>query len=329
MDTKFTEVNDVACEILGYSRNELLTMSPLEIAAPEEHVNLPTIMKRILTEKHVIFNVALRSKAGQSIPVELSAHLFDFKGQPTLLSVARDITERRKGEEALQQSKARLQCLSSQLMNAQEQERALIARELHDSIGQTLSAIKFRLETALFQAEDQNVSSGLKSLEDIVPIVQHAIEEIRRICTDLRPSMLDDLGIVATIHWFCRQFQATYPQIKIEKHLDIREEEISEQQKTVVFRVMQEALHNVAKHSEADLVRLSFEKTNQEIRLTINDNGIGFDLQPTLARRGVFGGMGLASMKERTELADGAFTIESILNEGTTVRASWPCAPGS
>jgi PAS domain S-box-containing protein len=327
-DAGFTEINDFASQLLGYSRAELRQLTPVDITAPEDLDKLPALMERILAEKHVVFNHRLMAKDGRIIPVELSSHLFDFKGQPTLLSIARDVTERQKTAEALQQSKLQLQGLSSQLMNAQENERSAIARELHDSIGQSLSAIKFRLETALLQVKPENVAVSLKSLEAIVPIVQDAVEEVRRICADLRPSLLDDLGIIATINWFCREFLKTYPHIRIDKHIAIDEQDIPPPLKIIIFRVVQEALHNVAKHSGANLVKLSLAKVDNQILTEITDNGAGFDLlEETSPDRLHSKGLGLTSMRERIELSGGAFVIHTMPGAGASIGATWPRSP--
>jgi signal transduction histidine kinase len=141
---------------------------------------------------------------------------------------------------------------------------------------------------------------------------------------DLRPSSLDDLGILATINWFCREFQKIYTDIRIEKKIDIEENEVSNPLKTVIFRVLQEAMNNIAKHSKADLVRLSLNKQDANMELTIEDNGQGFDFKDVLSADGSGRGFGLASMRERTELSGGSFALESKRGEGTIIRASWP-----
>ena len=228
-----------------------------------------------------------------------------------------NVTERIKTEE-------RLRFLSSQLLTAQENERKRIAQELHDSIGQSLTAIKFGLENSLDERARHTAKTRVESLEAVIPLVQQAIEEVRRIHTDLRPSMLDDLGILATINWFCREFQMIYSDVRIEKQVDVQENEVPEPLKMVIFRVLQEAMNNIAKHSDADLVRLCFKKTDATIGLTIEDNGQGFDLEDALSLEGSERGFGITSMKERTELAGGAFAIESTPGTGTVVRASWP-----
>jgi len=215
-----------------------------------------------------------------------------------------------------------LRHLSSKLLKTQEEERKRIAGELHDSIGASLGAIKFKIENAIEQMEEGIATPG--SLKDLIPTVQQAIEESRRIMADLRPSMLDDLGILPTINWYCREFQKTYSHIHIEKQIDIEEDNVPASLKTVIYRILQEALNNVAKHSKADLTHLSLMKTESRIELIIQDNGQGFDVKNILSVESYRRGLGLGSMKERTELSGGSFSIESIKGKGTVIRASWP-----
>jgi signal transduction histidine kinase len=141
---------------------------------------------------------------------------------------------------------------------------------------------------------------------------------------DLRPSILDDLGILATISWFCREFQTTFPSISIETQINIQEDEVPDSLKTVIFRIMQEALNNVAKHGKADLIRLTLWKNDDKIELVIQDNGQGFNLPEVLAMDSSRRGLGLASMRERSELSGGSLAIESTPGKGTTVKAEWP-----
>jgi PAS domain S-box-containing protein len=220
-------------------------------------------------------------------------------------------------EEEIKESEARLRHLSTELLTVQENERKRIARELHDGIGQTLAAIKFGLESKLGQMRKGAAPPGV-SIESIISLAQNGIEESRRIQMDLRPSILDDLGILATLSWFTREFQKVYSHISIEKGIDIQENEVPDSLKIALFRVMQEAMNNIAKHSKADRVRLSLRKIEGRIELSIEDNGVGFDLENYRK------GLGLTSMRERTELSGGSFAIESSPGKGTTIKASWP-----
>jgi signal transduction histidine kinase len=241
-----------------------------------------------------------------------------------VFAAARDITERKRAEEALKESEIRLRALSSQLLIAQESERKRIAMELHDGIGQLLTAIKFKVESILQERGKGKVRAKEKSLEAIIPMVKESVEEVRRMQMDLRPSTLDDLGILATLGWLCREYQKFYSHIRIQKEIGLQESEVSTPLRTVIYRVTQEAMNNIAKHSKADLIHLSLGRRDDRIELLIKDNGIGFDLEEIFSPERSQGGLGLSSMKERAELSGGTFTIESTQGKGTTIRASWP-----
>ncbi len=219
-------------------------------------------------------------------------------------------------EDELKTSAERLRFISAQLLTTQENERKRIARELHDSIGQSLAAIKFVLEKKISQLNSTTNFLGIK-LEDIVPMIQNTMEEIRRVSMDLWPSILDDLGLLSGINYFCRQFGEIYSAIKIDKDLAVTEDAVPASLKIVIYRILQEALNNIAKYSKADKVLISLHKKNNHLELAIADNGIGFDYQ-TFPK-----GMGLVSMKERVELSGGSFALTSFPGKGTTIKAIW------
>ncbi len=217
-----------------------------------------------------------------------------------------------------------LRDLSSKLLSAQEDERKRIAGEIHDTLGGCLTAIKFRVDDALGRI-GKSSDTGAESLKAVTPVIQEGIEECRRIQMDLRPSILDDLGLLATLSWFCRRYQTIYTGIKVELEQTLEERDIPNSLSIVIFRVMQEGMNNIAKHSKADLVHLSLRKRDGRIELVLKDNGQGFDLRQVTGSENTKRGLGLTSMRERTELSGGSFTIESTEGKGTSVRASWPC----
>ena len=141
---------------------------------------------------------------------------------------------------------------------------------------------------------------------------------------DLRPSILDDLGLLATLSWFCRRYQTIYTGIKVDLEPTLEESDIPNFLKIVIFRLTQEGMNNIAKHSKANLVHLSLRKMDGRIQLLLEDNGQGFDLKTVLGSESTKRGLGLTSMRERTELSGGFFVIESAEEKGTTVRVSWP-----
>jgi PAS domain S-box-containing protein len=234
-----------------------------------------------------------------------------------------DVTERIRAGEAIRESENQLRILSAQLLTAQENERKRVSRELHDGLQQTLTAIKFKVEAFLLGLNRTRMKEKARMLEPIVSMIQESVKEIRRIQADLRPPMLDDLGVLASLPWLFREFQGVYPDIRIEKHIQAEEGDIPEDLKMVVYRVLQEALNNIGKHSGAKRVAISLGKLENGIELQIHDNGRGFDPQEALAKDQERKGMGLASMKERVESTGGLFALQSRKGEGSSIRASW------
>jgi len=226
--------------------------------------------------------------------------------------------------EDLRESEKHLRILSSKLIDAQEAERTRIAKELHDSIGSNLAAVKFEIQKQIDALKESISETQQDRLKNLVDMVQGTMEETRRIYSNLRPTILDDLGILMAIRWFCRNFQEVYSDISVQTDLNIDEEEIPGPIKIVIYRVMQEALNNVAKHSGANKVDLKFEKSEKKIVLTIWDNGHGFDVHAKKRTNGYSGGMGLFSMKERVSYSGGELFICSDDENGTEIRAVWP-----
>ena len=163
-----------------------------------------------------------------------------------------------------------------------------------------------------------------KPLEALTSLVQDTIEEARRIQADLRPPLLDDLGIVATLAWFCRRFRTIYTGIEVEQTVPIREDEVPEYLKIPLFRITQEAMNNIGKHAKADSVYLGLRRVDDVIELVIEDNGEGFDPESLSSGELLKNGLGLSSMKERVELLGGSFSIDSVKGKGTVIRAVWP-----
>ena len=228
--------------------------------------------------------------------------------------------EHRHSEEELGKTREQLRDVSFKLLQAEETERKRIAQEIHDGVGQHWVIVKHRVETILKQLGKEITAP----LEDILPIIQVGIEETRRIQMNLRPTLLDDLGILATITWFCREFQKANPVIHIETKINIQENDVANPVKTVIYRVLQEAFNNISKHSKANLVNLTLQKEEHRIEFIIQDHGQGFDLNAAYSLKSSEKGLGLAGMKERTFLSGGSMSIESTRGIGTTIRASWP-----
>ncbi len=234
---------------------------------------------------------------------------------------------RRQAQQALRSSESRLKELSAQLLTAQETERKHIALQMHDSIGQSLSAVKFSIEETLERLRHAVPPETTRPLETAVPLIQEVVNEVRRIQRNLRPAMLDDLGILATLGWFCRDFQSIYKSIQVDLELGVEEVDIPEPLKIVLFRIVQEAFNNVAKHSRASRVRLALGRSSAgAIALEVEDDGRGFDVNESVSHP-ESRGIGLSSIRERAELSGGLLRIESTMGGGVRIRVLWPGRP--
>jgi PAS domain S-box-containing protein len=324
-DGKIEFANDKFAAIYGYAKEELIGMDADLLVHPEDRRLVKELREKRLRGEKVPSEYEIRGlkKNGATIWVMRSLSVINYKGGPAISGLVQDMTKRRQAEEALRESDKELRILSNQLLSAEEKERKRIAGELHDGIGQALSAIKFSVENSLRELRESPDHAEFQSLETVIPLVQDTIEEVRQIVKDLRPSILDDLGILATITWFCREFQIVYSGIRIKRKIEIQENDIPSPLKTVIYRILQEALNNVAKHSQADWVHLALQNTPAGVELTVQDNGRGFDLTQAISLHPSRRGFGLASMRERAQLSGGGFEIKSTVGEGTTIRVRW------
>ena len=214
----------------------------------------------------------------------------------------------------------------SRLLMAEEEEAKRIARELHHDLAQSLSTINFDLGEAIEQVKKNQTNAGIENLEGVRLGVQEIIKVVRGIGMQLWPSTLDDMGILVTISWFCREFQETHSGIQIKAHIDIQENEVPHFLRHVIYKILQEALNNVVRYSKADLVDLFLAKGNITIELTVRDNGQGFDMEKE-ALKGSGLSLSLDSMRGRAEMAGGSCAIESAIGKETIIRASLPIKP--
>jgi len=307
--------NGRLAELLLRPSEQVIGSSIYRFMGPTDTVSFESAFRRGKQESSRV-EISLKREDGQLVPVYLSFNPLMTDEVSAVCMVVMDLAERKRAEQQLKESEERLRYLSTQLLIAQENERKLIASEIHDSLGSSLGAIKFRMEQVLQKCDSSDA-------QNIIPMIQKTIEETRRIQMALRPSSLDDLGILPTLSWFFREFQKTYSSIHIKTQMNIKEKDVPDHLKTVIYRICQEAFNNVAKHSKAEVATLSLKKTDK-IEMVIEDNGRGFDLEEKLYPQNPGRGLGLSSMRERAELTEGSFAIESIPGTGTTLRISWP-----
>ncbi|MDR3570525.1 MAG: response regulator [Syntrophobacteraceae bacterium] len=240
---------------------------------------------------------------------------------PLLERAIRYSMERLKAKRALLESESQQKHLASALLRVQENERRMIAAELHDDFGQLLPAVKFHLESVLARMDPGD--SCASDLRGLLPSIQGAIERVRNMYTELMPTVLDDLGILPTLGWFCREFQKDHPDIAVDSQFLVEEQEVVPDLKLAIFRIVQEVFKNVATHSGAGRIRVLLLKEDAYLSLAISDNGNGFDISGETPSAKNPDGLGLMSMQRRAELSGGALRIDSAKGTGTLVSARW------
>jgi len=246
----------------------------------------------------------------------------------TVNALEAEASERREVEKELAMSRRQLRMLSQKTLELLESDRQMIAKELHDSIGASLAAIKFSLEGWLEMYGEQLPSQEIP-FDRIIAHIMETIKETKRISANLRPTTLDDLGLIATAQWFCRNLSGLYQGIRITPRFDVSEADIPEAMKIVVYRVMQEALSNAAKHGQAQNINVSLVLVDKRLELTVTDDGCGFEPESVMGSKDTLSGFGINSMRERVEICDGRFDIRTRIGEGTIIRASLPVGSGS
>jgi two-component system NarL family sensor kinase len=209
-------------------------------------------------------------------------------------------------------------------MSVEEEEKKRISRELHDGLGQLLTSMNMHIQRCLNGYQGQDVGSveqdeHKQSLHTLSSMVKQAMNEVRTICSAIRPAILDDLGVVAAVVWQCRQISQISTSFEVVPEISVEESDIDDELKTVIYRIVQESLNNALKYSKATKVEVTLSHAHNAIRLIIRDNGIGFD--PTEIQDRL--GMGLMSMRERAELVNGALEVNAAVDKGVEVSANF------
>ncbi|MDO9068236.1 MAG: sensor histidine kinase [Deltaproteobacteria bacterium] len=226
-------------------------------------------------------------------------------------------------------SQRELQLVSARLLEIQESERRRIATDLHDVLGQSLTMIKISLDESLQLLAGNETEVAAESLRRLIPRVKDALGEVRRVAMDLRPSILDDLGILATLSWFFREFGTVCQDMEVEKDFSIEEKNVPVPLKITIFRIIQEATSNIVKHANASRIRVSLKNAGGALHLSIEDDGVGFDAAETANYCPLDKSLGLLSMKERAKLSGGQYELVSAVGQGTRISVLWPLGMAS
>jgi len=313
-----TAANEAAAKLVGYDIIEMGKMNVREFLS-DESLNIASQIRHKLLEQEAVeqpYEQSLIRKDGTKAILKLTTSLVTENGKPIgFQHIARDVTEERRMQDSLRY-------YLSHVTKVQEEERKRIARELHDDTSQALYALSRQVDNFARNNSRQapNTTAFLKELQEQL---NKTLQGIRRFTQELRPSMLDDLGLLATLRW---QVSDLEKQSGVEVRLTVIgiERRFSAEMELTIFRIVQEALRNVEKHAQASKVEVKIEFCEGKTKISIGDNGKGFDSGRSLADLPREGKLGIAGMEERVRLLNGNMRIESKPDKGTKVMIEVP-----
>lgn len=288
--------------------------------APCKGIEHPCPLKQVratgqpVTVVHEHYQASCERRFVEVVAAPLWGSDGDFQG---IIESIHDVTERVRAEEALQQYAEHLRALTAQLAEVAEAERQRLARELHDQVGQRLTALGINLNIIRTQMSEETGDAIRSRIDDSLSLVEQTVERIRDVMARLRPSVLDDYGLVAALHWYGEQ-SARRTGIAIVVEGEEPVPRLATHVESALFRIAQEALTNVAKHAQATNVMVTMQVQGEIVRLVITDDGIGFDPTPRVEPGGGHG-WGLLTMAERAEAVGGCCRIQSVPGQGAQV----------
>jgi len=304
--------------LFGYEPDEMLTEKfTTFLAESERKSSVKAFRLAMRTGSAIEMVIRMKRKDGTLFDGELRASIYRENGRVQgILGLIHDITERKRLTEELETSREQLQELNRYVLEAREEERTLISREIHDELGQSLSALKIDLGWAL---KNYGTRPDLRQrLEEMINLVSNTISDVQRISSSLRPGILDDLGLSAACEWYCEEFERR-TELQIEKEI----EELTEggvHENTALFRILQEGLTNVLRHAQADRIRVILKRSDAGIVLSVSDNGIGIPYEKMDSRNS----LGILGMKERVRQLGGRMKITSAPFRGTKLNVTVP-----
>ncbi len=313
--SNFIFANRTAVELLGYETAEFKDLNPLSIIFSNNEGKLIDVLNELEQKNQIAFDAKILKKNDEIISVEVTSQLINYNGESIVIFDCRPI-EKYKSRNEIFQLNEKLRKLAARFQSIREDERKSIAREIHDELGQNLTAIKIllsMLKKNIFQDDLVN------QINEIIKICDSTINSIQNITSKLRPELLDELGLIPAIEWQLKKFSE---QTKIEYILNIPDEVIhlNSEKETALFRIFQEALTNVARHSNASRVRVSITIDDRNLVMEIYDNGKGITQNQINSPNS----LGILGMKERSILLGGEFIIKSTMNSGTIVKVKIP-----
>ena len=318
---RYVSVNRATEALSGYRREEIIGRHFSNFVAPTHLKNARENLCRKLDDaRETAYEVDIVTRDRRRVPVEIVSRLIYENGIPVgIQGTARDITERRRAQEAFR-------TFSQRLIEVQEAERQHIARELHDEIGQVLTAVRINLVSVQSSCQ---TDACRPQVDESIAIVDEALSRVRELSLELRPSLLDDLGLASALRWYVDRYaQRTGIVAEVVNGFE-GNGRLPRDLETVCFRIAQEALTNVARHAQAKHVYVELRHRSRKLLLTIRDDGVGFNAEQVMNNASSDSALGLRGMRERAHAVRGVIEINSTLNAGTLVFASFPLNRGN
>jgi len=314
MNGTYTSVNRATETLLGYAREDLIGrhFSPLLNSDHENHVS-ETLCRKLEAANETTYEAEIVTKEGRHIPVEITSRLIFANGVAVgVQGCVRDVSERKRVQAAAR-------TYSRRMIEAQEAERRRISRELHDQVGQILTAVKMNLHSLSAKCTAPEI---LASIQDNMEVIDEAVDQVRDLSIDLRPLLLDDFGLPIALSWYLdRQTKRCAIATEFTTHSLCEDDRFSSELETACFRIVQEAVTNVVRHARATRIVVTLERNGSDLVLGISDDGAGFDL--SVLRNGA-ATLGLRGMEERVQALGGLITINSAPSLGTEICARFP-----
>ena len=315
------DVNDAMIANYGYTFEEFLEIDLIKLRPEEDYEKYNNFVLRNKLNKNINYNAGTwthKKKNGDLIKVEIIVFGLTIDGKEARLILSNDVTEKLRTQRTIEESRDELRMLSSHLENIREEERTSIAREIHDELGQQLTGLKMDASWVSRRLNKNDIVLSQK-MDEMIDLINGTVKTIRKIATSLRPGILDDLGLIATLEWQSEDFSKRSG-IVCTFSSSLGDMEFDKNVSTTLFRIYQEALTNVARHSKASKVKSYLNIIeNKFVELIIEDNGVGFDVKQKDQRT-----LGLIGMSERTIIMKGDFIIESSKEMGTIIKVKLP-----